>query len=204
MLKTNQLTIFFAALLILISCSTNSFESKEALLEYITNPKNGYFFQKNVNGVDFSLLYRPTDLLVLQELGDKKGEPKIIDSLRSHYNKYLYFILSMSKNDQELLNSVAGDRQKFGAMVNELAFGMENKVHFYTEKKDTIPLTDFIYPRMYGMSRSTDILFVYSKSNIPESKELNFTIEDLGFYTGETQFKIPYKKIEHQPQIDFK
>ena len=46
----------------------------------------------------------------------------------------------MSKNDQELLNGMASDKAKFGQMVNELAFGMEEKVHLYTTEKDTLEI----------------------------------------------------------------
>lgn len=44
----------------------------------------------------------------------------------------------MSKNNQELLNGVARDKSKFGQMVNDLAFGMEEKGHLYTPEKDTL------------------------------------------------------------------
>ena len=109
----------------------------------------------------------------------------------------------MSKNNQEVLNALVRDKGEFGAMVHQLSFGMEDRVHLFTEKKDTIEMTDFIYPRMYGMSNSTDILFVFPKQNSLESKTLNFTVEDLGFYTGEVKFKIPTEKIKNQPQINF-
>ena len=46
-------------------------------------------------------------------------------------------------------------------MVNQLAFGMREKVHVYTQKKDTLEMLDYNYPRMYGMSPTTDILLIY-------------------------------------------
>ena len=194
------LTVSF--LLLLASCDSTTFDSKEELIEFITDSENGYLNKKQVQGYDFSLLYKPTDVLVHQELGDTLDLKKV-KALREKYKNQLCFTLSMSKNNQEVLNALARDKGEFGAMVNQLAFKMDRKVHLFTEKKDTIPMMDFIYPRMYGMSRSTDILFVFPKEKALESETLNFTIEDLGFYTGEIKFKIPTEKIKNQPQINF-
>ncbi len=198
-----KLITLFTGCLLLASCSKNTFDTSKELLEYIKQPENGYLYAKTVNGVDFSLLYKPTDLLVNQELTGESPASKV-DSLRSKYGEYMYFTLSMSKNNQELLSTIAGNKQKFGAMVNELAFGMEQKVHLYTPQKDTIAMADYIYPRMYGMSGSTTMLFVYPREEKVTNREyLTLTIEDLGFYTGEVKFKIPTKMINNEPKLKF-
>ncbi|SHJ68308.1 hypothetical protein [Aquimarina spongiae] len=191
------LTLFF------IACNKKSFESSEELLEYLQQPENGYLYSKTINDVDFSILYKPTDLLVDQTLSRVVTKSKV-DSLRTKYNEYLYFSLSMSKNNQELLSNVVGNKQRFGAMVNELAFGMEQKVHLYTKQKDTIAMADYIYPRVYGMSGATTILFVYPRDErLTNTEVMTLTIEDLGFYTGEVKFKIPTKIINNEPGIKF-
>ncbi len=188
--------------LFLFSCNQKTFDNETALLEYIKDETNGYTQHKTVNGVDYTLTYRPTDLLVKQELGDleNKGE---IKTLRNKYKNYLYFNLSMSINNQELLSTAPKNRNEFGAMVNQLAFGMNEKVHVYTPSKDTLEMADFIYPRMYGMSRATTIMFVYPRDKKALKEEyINFTIEDLGLYTGEVKFKILKKNIINEPILD--
>lgn len=189
----------------LISCSANQFKTEKELLDYLHNEENGYSKSKTINNVHFKLTYKPTDMLVNQELDKNNITDSIVNALRAKYNKYLYFNLSMSKNNQEVLSGLAGNRNEFGAMVNQLAFGMNNKVHLYTKEKDTIELADFVYPRMYGMSQSTDILFVYPReiANL-KTQVLNFTIEDLGLYTGEVKFKIETENIKKEPQLSFK
>ncbi|GAA3647315.1 hypothetical protein GCM10022397_35340 [Flavivirga jejuensis] len=176
------------------------------MLEYIKAPKNGYTQSKTINGVDYTLTYRPTDMLVVQELGnsiaDAKHSSLDVAEVRNKYNKYMYFNLSMSKNNQELLSVTPKNRNEFGAMVNQLAFGMNEKVHVYTPSKDTLEMADFIYPRMYGISRATTIMFVYPRDvKALNNKYINFTIEDLGLYTGEVKFKIPIKKIKDEPKL---
>ncbi|GGF10331.1 hypothetical protein [Flavobacterium limi] len=171
--------------------------------EYLKDEDNGYYYKKTVSGVDYVLQYRPTDLLVNQELADKIN-PAQVDKLRKQYGQYLYFNLSMSKNDQELLSGVSQDKVKFGQMVNELAFGMEEKLHVYTPAEDTLALADFIYPRMYGMSNSTSIMIVYPREDKYMNQEyLNFVVQDLGLDTGDIKFKLDSKALTNEPQLRF-
>lgn len=190
-------------LLLIVSSCTKTFDTQEEMNDYIKDEDNGYNYKKTIVGVDYVLQYRPTDLVVQQELGDK-GSTTQVDKLRQKYNKYLYFNLSMSKNNQELLNGVARDKAKFGQMVNELAFGMEEKVHLYTPEKDTLSMTDFIYPRMYGMSNATSIMIVYPReTKFMKQDYLNFVIEDLGLDTGDIKFKLNMQALQKEPQLRF-
>ncbi len=190
-------------LLLFISSCTKTFDTQEEMSNYIQNEDNGYHYKKTVADVDYVLQYRPTDLLVKQELGDDINPDKV-EKFRKHYSQYLYFNLSMSKNNQELLNGVAQDQAKFGKMVNELAFGMEEKLHVYSPTKDTLALADFVYPRMYGMSNSTSIMVVYPRDpKYMNQKYLNFVIEDLGLQTGDIKFKIDTKALTNEPQLSF-
>lgn len=196
-----SLLLFF--FLLLTSCANKTFNNEQELWTYLKNPDNGYLQQKNINGYDFSLLYKPTDLLVAQELGEDTSKEKKT-ALREKYQKQLYFTLSMSRNGKELLSTTPKNRQEFGAMVNQLAFGMQEKVHLFTQNKDTLELLDYNYPRMYGMSQSTTMLFVYPRDEKQLREEtLNFTIQDLGTYTGEVKFKIETDKIRNEPRLKF-
>lgn len=200
MVKNSLLFLFL--LFTILSCTKN-FDTQEEMYTYIQDEDNGYNYKKTVAGVDYVLQYRPTDLLVKQELGDKTDVVQV-DKLRQKYNKYMYFNLSMSKNNQELLNGVARDKAKFGQMVNELAFGMEEKVHVYTPDKDTLAMADFIYPRMYGMSNATSIMIVYPRDSKYMTQDyLNFVIQDLGLDTGDIKFKIDNKALTNEPQLSF-
>ncbi|WP_440066342.1 hypothetical protein [Tenacibaculum discolor] len=200
----NRIYLLLVLVLILSSCTSKTFETKEAMWKYLQDKDHNYLQEKNVNGYDFTLLYKPTDLLVDQELGDKITREKVAE-LREKYGRYIYFTLSMSRDNKELLSTTPRNRQEFGAMVNELAFGMDKKVHVFTPKKDTLDLLDYVYPRMYGMSRATTMLFVYPRDEKYLQEEyLNLTIGDLGTYTGEVKFKVPTKIIKNEPTIKFK
>ncbi|WP_299363509.1 hypothetical protein [Winogradskyella sp.] len=173
-------------------------------MNFIQDDSNGYMQRKSVNGVEFSLMYRPTDLLVKQEIGNGGVTKNRLKELKDKYGKYMYFNLSMSKNNQELLSTAPKNQNEFGDMVNQLAFNMNKKVHLFTKSKDTLEVLDFVYPRMYGMSSATTIMFVYPRNEELLSKNdvLNLTIEDLGLYTGEVKFKINTDKIINEPRLN--
>lgn len=202
----NNWILFFGLLFIelLVSCRQETFDTESAMLDYIRDESNGFTQHKVVNGIDYTLVYRPIDLLVTQELR-KSAKEEEVEALREKYKQYMYFNLSMSKNNKELLSSVPNTRNEFGGMVNQLVYGMGDKVHVYTSTKDTLDMVDYVYPRMYGVSRSTTMLFVYPRDGKVLNEEyLNFTIGDLGMYTGEVKFKVPTKVIKNEPKISFK
>lgn len=190
--------------LIVVSCRGKRFETKETLLSYVRDSEHGYYQEKSVRGYNFSLLYKPTDLLVSQELGSSIEESKV-SALREKYSNYLYFVLSISKDNKDLLRVSPKTREDFGSMVHDLSFGMGNHVHLYTSDRDTLGMLDYVYPRYYGMMDSTSFLFVYPRDRrMFNSEYLHFTVGDLGLYTGEVKFKIGTELIEREPSIKFK
>ncbi|WP_445456088.1 hypothetical protein [Flavobacterium sp. HNIBRBA15423] len=199
---TKRSSLFFLILLFLSSCSTKTFDTTEEIFAFLSDEENGYCYTKEINGVNYTLQYRPTDVLVQQELGDSNSKEQV-EKLRKKYGKQLYFNLSMSLNGQELLSNVVKDKAQFGQMVNDLAFNMDEKVHVFTPEKDTLAMTDFVYPRMYGMTNSTTILIVYPRDkNYLKEDYLNFTIEDLGLYTGEVKFKVQTQPLKNEPKLN--
>lgn len=187
---------------VLCSCSNNSFNDKELLTIFLQDKDNGYSSYKSVNEVDFNVIYRPTDLLVEQELGENYTV-RDIESLRKKYKNHIYFNISISKNNQEILSSLTNDRNSYGEMVNELAFGMEDKLNLITETRDTISMTDFIYPRLYGLGQTTTILIVYPREEVlREGDSFKIVVKDMGLGTGDVGFRFKTNLIEKDPQLN--
>ncbi len=172
-------------------------------MSFLKDESNGYIQHKNINGYDFTVMYRPTDLLVEQEL-ENSNDNKQVKQLREQYGEYLYFNLSISKNNKELLSSIPKDLSQFSGLVNQLTFEMDSKVCLLNLQKDTIQLLDFVYPRLYGMSNSTTMMFIYQKEIRKMNTEyLIFSLKDFGLSTGRQQFKFKTNNILNQPKINF-
>ncbi len=187
----------------LCSCKQETFSTQAELLQYLHGEDSEYVQEKTINGVTFSLAYRPTDMLVAQEINEEINSEELA-ALREKYKGQLYFNLSMSARNKELLSSIPNNRNEFGAMVNQLAFGMGEKAHLITQRKDTLEMQDFIYPRMYGMSNATTIMFVYPRKEESLKEDyMHFTLEDIGLQVGEVKFKIPTDIIKEEPKLSF-
>jgi hypothetical protein len=189
-------------LLVVLLSSCNLPRNEKSLVAYIADEDHGLTKQQTINGVDVRVTYRPQDFLVKQEIdaGLAKTD-SAIEKLKEQYNKQLYFVLSLSKNNQEVLTSVASNKAVFSQMVNNLAFGMGNNIMLITSENDTIELVDFIYPRMYGMSNSTDILLAFKNDTQLNAEYLKFKIADLGLRTGNITFTFKTKDIRKTPTL---
>lgn len=193
---------YFILMFFLVSCN-KQFGNADELNAFVQNEKNEYKASKKVNGIDFALQYKPTDMMVQQEIGDSIS-PEKVDQLRKKYKDNLYFLLSMSGNDTELLSVVIKDRQRYNDMVNQLVFGMNQKIVLISPEKDTLKMLDYVYPRMYGMSKSTNLLLVFPRDpKFLDKPYLNFTILDFGMETGDVKFKLDPKVIKKEPTLNF-
>lgn len=181
------------------SCRHNY--SKERLANYITNPNKGLVQEKVINGTIIRLTYKPSDLMAMQEIKaiETTSRAKIKEIQRSYSQQY-YFQLSISLQGQEILHSAA-DREWFSFMVNKLSFGMNEYVSLVNVELDTLKLLTYNYPRMYGMSTSTDMLFVFERNKQEPNDILTFKLEDFGIFTGDVKFKIKVKDINRVPQL---
>lgn len=202
-IKANYLFIIVIGIPILFGSCKKQLTEQE-LIDYIKSPDNGVLIEKKVGSLNYKVYYRPSDMLVNQEL---KAHNIATDSLINHYkniyDKNLYFIVSISQNNQEVLNNLAGNKQHFGSMVNQLAFGMDQKVTLLTSQKDTLQLKDYIYPRTYGVGNSTDIMFVFENKDINQAEWIQMVIEDFGLQTGDARFKFLTKDIRKTPSLKF-
>jgi hypothetical protein len=198
----NKATIILSTIIALGS-SCNSYMSQEQLVKYITNPKHGLVQEKSIAGINMKVVYRPSDFLVQQELmTDTIIDKQKLEKLQQTYGKNIYFLLSVSRSGQEVLTGLAGDAQQFSEMVSKLSFGMGENVLLVSSENDTIPMLDYIYPRMYGMSQSTDILFAFEKKNI-KADYLEFKMKEFGLQTGDVNFRFRVKDILKTPKLKF-
>ena len=185
-MKKNNL-LFFLFFLSFIGCKKEVNLEKSELIDYVNNEDNGFSQTKEINGVKMNLTYRPTDLMVYQEMSNLGNEKKINeDSIKNKYKNNLYFILSYGRDNKEILSTITKSREEFNAIQNTLTFDMLNKVSLVNQDRDTIRLIDYNFPRTYGMSRATSLLFVFERNEIlKKSDELLFNVNDIGVGTGD-------------------
>ncbi len=198
-LNIQQLTGLLFLVFIMASCKRSL--SEEKMVKYINNPKHGLIQENLINGTQLKLIYRPSDLLAWQEIQatDSVSRDKV-KKIRARYNGQYYFLLSISPQGREIL-SFASDREWFSAMVSKLSFGMEECINLVNETRDTLKLLTYNYPRMYGMSSSTDMLFVFEKMKLKSNDMLTFEMKEFGLLTGDVKFKIMVRDLKRAPKL---
>jgi hypothetical protein len=170
---------------------------------YIQDEENGYTKSKKVNGIDITLTFKPSNLVAWQEFSNNKYSETKKDSLKKVYGKYLYFVLSLSKNNNEIFSTFPKSRQELNTIQNTLTFEMNKKVSLTNSLKDTIPLIDFNSPRTYGMAKATNVLLIFKKNELIEySDEFYFNLSDIGIGIGNVKFKYD-ATIKKQININF-
>ena len=193
---------FISAGLLCVACSVSEFDSPEALNAYIQSPGNNLTKSVEANGYDIRVTYRPTDLLVYQELEGQTFDSSKVSALRRKYGQYYYFILSLSKDSKEAL-SVGQGMGQYSELVQTLSFRMQNYVSLTTSSSDTIPLADFMLNRTYGLSRSTEMLLAFDGKNTDGENWLQFNLADFGLGTRSRCFKFFKKDLDRVPHINF-
>ncbi len=180
----------------LTSCFGSKAMDEKQLLEYIHNEENGLRKMVQYENYLVSLTYRPTDLIVKQQMNGNSQQE--IDSLRTLYANYLYFTMTIEKDGKDLETDFAMNLSQFTPMISYLSTQFGSHISMETDQKRD-PVKEYVYVRSYGSGPSS-FLLIFDKP--PES---NFTIvvegHDLGF--GKTTFSFNQSDIEQTPNLKF-
>lgn len=172
----------------------------EELDIYIEDEANGLIKFVETGRSRVGVAYRPTDLLVHQDIvGTTTAE--MIEAERKKYSPYLYFILSLSTDNREALH--AAEAMKYGDLVQTLSFRMGDYVTLTTDANDTIPVSDFVLNRTYGLSNSTDLLFVFDRMKAEDKEWVQFNLNECGLGIGNQHFRFKMDDIKSIPVVTF-
>ena len=171
----------------------------EELAEYARQPEHGLVQQRQVGDVDIRVQYRPTDLLVAQELNGSTDQ-KQIAVLREKYDRYAYFILSFSQDNKGALYQQA-NHERFSETLQNLAFRMDRFVQVTSARQDTIPLLDSAFPRLYGHGSNTPVMLVFDRAKFPDRGPVRLTVADVGLGTGRQQFVFDARNLRQAPRV---
>jgi hypothetical protein len=185
---------------ILQSCGTPEYLPEAELSVFCLDEDHG--LTKTVVSKDISirLTYKPTDLLVVQEMRSFTGssDDKIV-TLRKKYGPYYYFILSLSRSGKEGLGA-SGNHAEFSELLQTISFRMGEVVNL-TTSHDTIPPADFIYNRTFGLSASTDILLVFDKSAVKGAETVLINLDEFGLGVGKQVVEFKVGDLNSAPRV---
>ena len=161
--------------------------------------ENGLLKKRSVAPFNLSVLYRPTDLLVLQEVGNSRDTAEL-NRAHAKYGNYAYFILDIDLDGKNALYGGSQDMGDFSEKLQVLAFRMADRVNLITSEKDTIEVADYIFNRTYGMG-STTLMFVFSNEKLKDAEWFTFNLKDFGFGVGDQRFRFQMKDLSNVPKL---
>jgi hypothetical protein len=194
--------LIFTLSVCFIGCTKSEVQTVDELNKYIQEPDNDLVQLAEINDYKISVTYRPNDLLVYQDIGNDPTDKATVENLQKKYSNYYYFILSLSQNNKEALNPANGMDQ-YSELVQVMSFRMNEFVTMTTSSQDTIPVGDFILNRTYGISQSTDILFVFNKEKSKGQDWVQFNLNEFGLGAGNQRFRFKVKDLERVPRLKF-
>ena len=194
--------LFF--MLCLTSCSSGVL-TQEELVAYVQDEKNGVSKKKVLGKTEIGLEYRPSDMIARQDLANKENPtPEETEQAKANFQKGLYFTLHLSKNGEELEMGALSSQEEFAKRIQQLSFGMRERILVRTSTNDSVPLLDYVYPRMYGMTGKTSMLLVFDRAQATQGEWLDVIINGYDLGVGVNKFRFQVKDIEKVPELDFK
>lgn len=179
------------------SCSPSKDLSKDELISFIKQQENGLQKHASSLGVDYSVTYRPLDLIIEQSI---KSNPHFnIDSIRTTYSDCFYFILKISKDDSN--TSVQSD-QSFTSYLKTISFDLSDYITL-NGSNSIFHLYDFTSPRTYGETGSTSIILCFKDKRLRDLTDFTISIKDfINDNEEELQFSFLIKDIKKIPALE--
>lgn len=195
-MKSNLIaTALIFLLATLFVCCSKEAVSEDELKAYIQDESNYLSKTAKTDGYQVNVSYKPQELLVKQEM-DAGGAN--LSALQEKYGQHIYFILSLSKDNHEVLDKGA---ETYSDLVSTLSFRMSEFVSLTTSGKDTLHAVDYVFSRTYGYSGANNLMFAFAKEKITKSKWIEFNLEEFGLGLGRKSFRFEMDDMENIPRL---
>lgn len=193
--------LLFFILQALLACSPKQLE-EQALQAYIRDPDNGLTQQMTVNGTSVRLTYRPTDLLVAQEIkAQSVNSEKQIDSIRSYYQGRAYFIMHLSKNGQEIESQYLQNQVVYNQVLQYFNYGLASDIELVTTAGKRAKPLGQVYSRMFGSTNVTSLMLVFDRSELDDTDKFKVVFNGAKLGIGKCSFPFEYSAMNKIPSL---
>lgn len=203
MIPVDKNLIFKYAKLIMISlglfgfcgCKT-SLETKNDILSYINDEKNGLSKSSQGNGIDFKVSFLPWQVQTL----DKNQLSSFIDEKsKSSFKTKYYFLISFSRGDKELLRQL--NANEYSELVQVLAFRMSEFVKIKLSNGKVIEPLSCLFQQTYGLSKANQLLVIFDCKDFKKQEAFKLLINEFGLRTGDLLFSFSLGQQQKLQQL---
>lgn len=186
------------------SCSSNLDQAH--YLAYLADPTHGLTLTQEVDGATVTCTYRPTDLVVSQELAGDEGDSRYpkVDSVRQAYASKLYCSLSLARDGGEIENAFIRDEAALGQAISYLNNGIAQDVFVRgLGQPDSVAALAATYPRQYGNTGRSTVLLVFPAAQLNVSQGFTCSFRDSHFGLAPARFVFTASSMRALPQLQF-
>jgi hypothetical protein len=171
--------------------------SREQLQQYIADPAHGLVKKGTEGNVDMEVWFRPAQLLAAQQTAAGHTREETEENFRGHD----YFILNISKAGQELEAYYSAAGASMDDKVRELGFDMGRHLYAVYGRNDTVPLTAYVYQRLYGATGSSSFMLVFKDPEAAKKNDVEICLRDFGLGLGLHKFLFSGNAMEEVPVL---
>ncbi|HEX8327129.1 MAG TPA: hypothetical protein VF629_06290 [Hymenobacter sp.] len=175
-------------------------------MAYLNDSKHGLTQTQEINGATVTCSYRPTDLLVSQELAGQENEATAptLDAVRRTYLGKVYCTLALSRDGAEIENGVIRDELAFGQAISYLSNGIAQNVFLRgAGQADSVSALAATYPRQYGNTGRSTVLLVFAAPKLDITRGFTISYRDTQFNLGPMRFAFSANDIQDLPALQF-
>ena len=195
MMQISYKCIYIILIISFWSCHSKSLRLEE-IDSFVMDSNNGLSVTSQIGDVCTRVTYNPPELLASRTTTSMS--PTLLDSLVSQFGNSMAFVVSISRENQEVLDPSVGARS-YGQMLNVLSFRAGEFISLVTSKGDTLVPQNCYVDRTFGISEETRLLVTFKK--VETAEWLKIRIKDFGLNTGNQSLVFYREDIQAIPRV---
>ena len=171
---------------------------------YLADPAHSLTHTTEANGATVTCTYRPTPLLVLQDLASvPAATPATRDSLARAYVGKTYCTLTLARNGGEIENQLVNDPAAYQQALTYLNSGIAADTYLATTPHDSVPAAASMYVRQYGTTGHSTLLLVFDTHQLTPQQGFHLTLHGQRLGLGTLRFPFAAADLAALPPLKF-
>lgn len=193
----NGIIVFVVVLI--CGCAKNELKPDE-YINYVESEKNNIKNSKQIEDLNFSLQYCPTEYLLLKEFKTNNLSEKLVAERKKENENMVFFKLRISaNNNSDILNYKISSNDDYYERIQYLSYGFEEDIALLNGKDTLFPAL-FHFERTYGVVPFADFMLAFN-AKIKEPEKFQVIIDDKIFNTGLLKFSYSNTDIQNIPRL---
>jgi len=171
---------------------------------YLADPDHGLTHTTEANGTTVTCTYRPTDLLVQQDLANlPAATAAICDSLARAYAGKTYCTLTLAHDGSEVENQFVNNPTTYQQALTYLNTGIAADAFLATTPQDSVPAAASMYVRQFGTTGHSTLLLVFDTHQLTPQKGFHLTLRGQRLGLGTLRFSFAGPDLAALPSLKF-